>query len=226
MSADEQTIDGGLPWICTDAGDCFIRLTWDRINPDGTVAEFDRPPKHAPRAHRKPMQVHETHDVAPSAPVVQEPIPQPAAPVAQIAVPSPATAAQEIAGLAPQTGASGVTVVLAAIAVLGGGAGWKFYSQWAKQRHEERMAEIERGPQMNDENRKRCDAHANASQMAIDAVSQRVSALETRVTACESNAAKMSDGLTVGIGEDVSDRLTRVEKALKALKKPATTARR
>jgi uncharacterized protein HemX len=231
MTVDEQVIDGG-PWTCDEAGVCtrlIARITWVPVDEDGGVVDNEwehsrararreaiAKPKQTKRPEVKIEQTEETHAQVPEAP---------AAPVAQIAIPSPATAAHEVAGLMPAGGANGITVVLAAIAVLGGGAGWKFYSQWAKQKHEERMAEIERGVRTDDEGKKRCEAHANASQMAVDAVSQRVSALESRVSACESKTAKIGDGVTLGVGDDVDERLSKIEKALKVAKRRATTGR-
>jgi hypothetical protein len=61
--------------------------------------------------------------------------------------------------------------------------------------------------------------------MAVDAVSQRVSALESRVSACESKTAKIGDGVTLGVGDDVDERLSKIEKALKVAKRRATTGR-
>ena len=49
----------------------------------------------------------------------------------------------------------GNTLVLAGMAILGGGAAWKFYSQFTKQNHERKMAEIEKNSSNNEENKKR-----------------------------------------------------------------------
>jgi len=66
------------------------------------------------------------------------------APSAHIAVPStPDTTLAEVKSLAGADGGSIITVLLAAIGVLGGGAGWKFYQSYAKQKHAERMKQLE-----------------------------------------------------------------------------------
>lgn len=52
----------------------------------------------------------------------------------------------DLKAILPDAGnTSGLTVVLAGIAVLGGGAAWKFYSTFSKQKHEQTMARIEKG---------------------------------------------------------------------------------
>lgn len=73
------------------------------------------------------------------------PLPSPSpAPVAHKAVVEvPSTTVAEVKSLLPADGGSMATVLLAAIGVLGGGAGWKFYQNFAKQRHEQRMKQLE-----------------------------------------------------------------------------------
>jgi hypothetical protein len=82
----------------------------------------------------------------------EQPPPLPAPPVTpravqpteHIAVPStPTTAIPEVKSLVGADGGSIITVLLAAIGVLGGGAGWKFYQNYAKQKHAERMKQLE-----------------------------------------------------------------------------------
>ena len=50
----------------------------------------------------------------------------------------------ELSNIAQQTGGdSNLAMFLAIIAVVGGGAAWKFYSQFAEQKHEQKMKEME-----------------------------------------------------------------------------------
>jgi predicted negative regulator of RcsB-dependent stress response len=66
-------------------------------------------------------------------------VPQTTASVVQ-----PESAASELAALKDIAGGnSTLTVVLALIAVVGGGAGWKFWNQRAKLKHEEEMKKLE-----------------------------------------------------------------------------------
>lgn len=70
--------------------------------------------------------------------------PAPLAHKSLVEVPSaPPTAIGEVKSLVGADGGSIITVLLAAIGVLGGGAGWKFYQSFAKQRHAERMKQLE-----------------------------------------------------------------------------------
>lgn len=239
MAVEEQDLDGGLEWDCDDAGHCsrlLVRLQWAPVDEDGAVVDNEweyhqrsvaahREVKAAPSRGIEVQVKNEPTNEVHASEVHAEAVPAPATPVAQIAVPSPATAAHEIAGIANQAGgANGLTVALAAIAVLGGGAGWKFYSQWAKQKHEERMAEIERGPRNDDDNRKRCEGHAQESRVAVANVESKLDALTNRVNALE--ASKNEGSASIALGDDFGDRVTKLEKALKALKKPATTTKR
>lgn len=54
------------------------------------------------------------------------------------------SAAGELAALqAIGGGSSTVMIVMALLAVVGGKAGWKFWSDWRKQKHEEAMRKME-----------------------------------------------------------------------------------
>lgn len=60
--------------------------------------------------------------------------------VASVGVPDTSA---DLAKVIPQGQGGMVTVVLAAIAVLGGSAGWKFWQARSKQKHEEAMKKME-----------------------------------------------------------------------------------
>lgn len=235
MAVEEQDLDGGLEWDCDDAGHCsrlLVRLQWVPVDEDGAVVDNEwEYHQRSVAAHREvtarpargksedAVRIETTNEVHETVPA------QPAAPVAQVAVPSPATAAHEIAGIANQAGgANGLTVALAAIAVLGGGAGWKFYSQWAKQKHEERMAEIERGPRTDDESRKRCEGHAQESRAAVERIEAKLDSFARRLDALEASKQEFSGSMA--LGTDVEERVSKLEKALKVSKRRATTSGR
>jgi hypothetical protein len=64
--------------------------------------------------------------------------------IASVGVQKPLSAASELAGLKEVAGGDSVlTIALALIAVLGGSAGWKFWNNRAKLKHEEKIKQME-----------------------------------------------------------------------------------
>ena len=62
--------------------------------------------------------------------------------------PTAGALAGDFSGLAQSTGGdSMLTVILALIAVVGGGAAWKFYRQHSEQKHEQKMAQMKMNAQ-------------------------------------------------------------------------------
>jgi len=148
---------------------------------------------------------------APEAPPVEAPAPA-SEPVASIAVPDPTTAASELQGLVGAAGGdSTLAIALAAIAVLGGGAAWKFYSQQTKQSHELKLKELEIKSQTPSQSPPPCILKHGE----LDA---KVAALEAQV---EKVAAKAkAAGLPAGFDpDDIEERLEKLEKAATAKKK-------
>jgi len=146
---------------------------------------------------------------APEAPPVAEaPAPAPE-PVAHTVAPDPTTAASELQGLVGAAGGdSTLAIALAAIAVLGGGAAWKFYSQQTKQSHELKMKELEMKSQTPSQSPPPCILKHGE----LDA---KVAALEAQV---EKVAAKAkAAGLPAGFdAEEIETRIEKLEKAAKA----------
>lgn len=109
---------------------------------------------------------------------------------------------------------SGLTVVLAGIAVLGGGAAWKFYSTFSKQKHEQAMARIESERQGHE----KCDASRAALESRVNAMSSQLS---DAVRKLEEVARMLEDqrhknaALRGFDPEDIEARVEVVEKALK-----------
>jgi len=143
-----------------------------------------------------PTPVTETEPVEPEAEASAQP-PLPALPSAPRAMPSPQalsehvsvpdTAISEIKQLVPANGDAGVsTVLLAAIGVAGGGAAWKFYSQHSKNKHNERMKELEL--QAASQQQKQDDDHTKCS-VERAALEVKVVALESRLADAERRAA-------------------------------------
>jgi hypothetical protein len=121
---------------------------------------------------------------------------------------APASAAAEVQALLPRDGSvgTGVTVLLTLIAVGGGGAAWKFYTSFAKQKHEQRMKELEikeKKIELQDDkdDHKACEAARAADRAALEA---KIEALEAH------RAASLSFD-----PEDLQDRISQIEMVLK-----------
>lgn len=97
------------------------------------------------------------------------------------------TAIAEIQALAGQGDVGLTTVLLAAIGVAGGGAAWRFYSQHSRNRHAQRMKELEI--------------------MASDETTEK-QAMQKRIEELEARLAKES--------EDIRASLASLEKKAKA----------
>ncbi len=170
-------------------------------------------------------------DATPQYPMPQQlPMPTPPAnTVASVGVPT--TATDELSKLIPANGQiGGMTVVIAAIAVLGGGAAWKFYSQRSKEKHEEKLKEMELQASQPQNQHPSCKAenaaiheelkklHGAVSSLSslhtsISEVSERVAKLESKVESPE-----LPEGF-----DDLEDRLKKIEKALKPPRGKAKT---
>lgn len=148
---------------------------------------------------------------ASAAEFVGPPAPEAVAPVATVAVPT--TASGELSQLLPAgVAGSGLSLVLALVAVLGGGAAWRYYRQRSREQHELAMRELElraAGPGQS--------AECKADGVAWRAEAQR---LESRLVQLEGRA----ESLTIGGGSD--DLEARIKKLERAGKAAAPTARK
>ena len=179
---------------CTFEADAGFHLEEEHMDPAALPTPAPAPAPEAPVA-------------APEAPAAA-PAPAPE-PVAQTLAPDPTTAASEIQGLVGAAGGdSTLAIALAAIAVLGGGAAWKFYSQQTKQSHELKMKELEMKSQTPSQSPPPCILKHGE----LDA---KVAALEAQV---EKVAAKAkAAGLPAGFdAEEIETRIEKLEKAAKA----------
>lgn len=144
----------------------------------------------------------------PAAPVEAPAAPTPAPDFAAVtAAPDPTTAAGELQGLVGAAGGdSTLAIILALIAVLGGGSAFKLYQKRAEQAHELKLKEL--------------DAKAPTSSPPPCVVKH--GELETRIQAVEAQAdyaAKRAKaaGLPAGFDPDaLEDRVLKLEKAAKA----------
>jgi uncharacterized protein HemX len=113
-----------------------------------------------------------------------------------------------------------VGVVLALVAVLGGGAAWKFYSQHSKQKAE---IAAKRDEQAHELAMRRLDVEASAASASPPPCLAKHAEIEARIAACEAKVQSTSLALPAGFDADeMSDRLDKIEKALKPKPAPRT----
>lgn len=125
----------------------------------------------------------------------------------------PDMATQDVQKIMEQAGgANGYAVLLSLVAVAGGGAGWKFYQSFAKQRHEQKMKQLEIDQakvDKQDDSHKQCEAQRMALSAQVESLSAKVGELEAKFS-----APKEGGDIDVGVaGED----LEKLDKRLKAL---------
>lgn len=133
-----------------------------------------------------------------------------------------------VLGLAQNGPVGGNTLALAAIAVLGGGAAFKFYSQFTKQNHERKLAEIEKSSNNNEENKKRCEGHAMAAanstrelQMKLDDATKKLNDYAALVDTLNKKVSDMETGMNKAIraGKNIDDLEERIEEMEDKMKK-------
>lgn len=107
-------------------------------------------------------------------------------------------------------GGAGVAIVLAILAVVGGGTAWKFYQKLSEQKHEQKMKELE--IQANSQGLN--GAQPPPCQAANAALETKISALETKVTSVEKKSASISAGFDP---EDLEERVLKLEKKIKTI---------
>jgi len=103
-----------------------------------------------------------------------------------------------------------LTVILALIVVVGGGAGWKFWNKLSEQKHEQRMREMELKAQkagLGGAQPPPCQA----KQAEVDA---KLAETASRLAALEKKAASLSADFD---GEDIERQVKKLQKVVKAL---------
>jgi hypothetical protein len=106
-------------------------------------------------------------------------------------------------------GGSSVAIILAILAVVGGGAGWKFYQKFAEQKHEQAMKKLELEAQSQGLN----GTQPPPCQAANAAIEAKLVALEGKLASVEKKTSSFSAGFDA---EDVEERLVKIEKKLKS----------
>lgn len=107
----------------------------------------------------------------------------------------------QITGLAANN--SGTGIIMALIAVAGGGAAWKFYSQYSSQKHEENMARLEK----EDSSHKECEAKRLE-------LKGQISALESKL-----NQVQSSFDVNAPSTSDLEKKIKSLERKLKSTTK-------
>lgn len=107
-------------------------------------------------------------------------------------------------------GGAGAAIVLAVIAILGGGAAWKFYQKISEQKHEQKMKELELKAQAQGLN----GAQPPPCQAANAAIETKLAAMDAKLASVEKKTSSFSAGFD---GEDIEDRLIKLEKKVKSL---------
>ena len=218
-TAVTYTTDGSTT---EDTGVSMPNQAPDEQIPDDVVYEdeaVDAARKPRPAKRREPAPEDE---VVADDPPVDDEIPAVVVPKAHKAPP----AQQATVGVAApevdvkklvddSAGATPYTVMLALIAVVGGGAGWKFYQNYAKQKHEQAMKalEIEQSKADKQQNDHQACAAKNAALVAqIEGLNAKLGALESKVTAIPD--APPDAGFSVKDLDKLSKRVKAVEKKL------------
>jgi hypothetical protein len=149
---------------------------------------------------------------------MDEQIPAPAAPTpvaapqtASVGVPAPPSAA-DLSKIAADAGGGSVGLLMAALAILGGGgAVWKFLNGRSKQQHEQRMKELE----LQADNQKRDDDKDKKCESRTSGISLRIDSLEPKVTKLSEDIVNLQFSL-----RDVQSRLAEIQGKLNQLKWP------
>lgn len=135
--------------------------------------------------------------------------PRPAAQAQTLEAPTEALDLSQVGELAQ--GDSTLMILLAIIAIVGGGTAWKFYGQWASQRHEQAMARIE----LERTQAGLGGAQPPPCQVKQAEVEKRLDALDKRQqeTARKLGLLLKQDGPTI---DELDERVVRLEKAARA----------
>ena len=103
--------------------------------------------------------------------------------IATVQQPTPDAVSQDLMKIAKDNATDPtVAIILAALAVFGGGAAFKFYRQWSEQKHEEKMAKLKIESKGQDKSPGQCQAvHAQLTADLAE-VKSRVGTLENKIS--------------------------------------------
>ena len=128
----------------------------------------------------------------------------------QSADPTGAALAGEFSNLAQSTGGdSMLAIILALIAVIGGGAAWKFYRQYSEQKHEQSMAQMK----MNAQAQGMTGAQPPPCQVANAKLDAEIKQLKSRLSTIDNKMSLNADF----DGDFVERKVKKLERRLKEL---------
>jgi hypothetical protein len=219
-----------LPFV-ENGGHCVLVLQEEIVDKHGHKLDGDADPKAKngcdhrdtaewKAAHQKPSV---TRAVAKEKPMdeIKHPEVVPPAPVVTTAsVGVPLDVPPNIMALMPKDGSASIITVLLALIVTAGAVAWKFGPGWmeAKRERETKQAELEE---------KRIDQQSSQHiecKVARDQVEARVASVESTATGLSARVDELAGkveqngSLSVG-GDDLAEKVGKLEKAIKALKK-------
>jgi uncharacterized protein HemX len=173
--------------------------------------------KHNDKVSKQEIKMEPKQEVAQLAeqPVaVEAPVAAPAASETHAATAEPAAAPFDVNQLVASTGGNPmVAVVLAGIAVLGGGAAMKFYKQFSEQKHEQAMKKLELDAQSQGLNG--AQPPPCAAQNAV--IEGRLAAMEAKLVSMEKKTSSFSADFDAS---DLEERIEKLEKKAKAGGRP------
>ena len=143
------------------------------------------------------------------APVVAETVAEPAIP-----------AADDLTKVMDAAGGGGMGLVALVILVVGGAAGWKFWSKLSEQKHEQKMKQLEIDAQAQGLGSAQpipCQSVTKVQADAIAKLNAQVEDLASRLTRAERKSSSFADF----DADDFTDRIEKLEKAVKATKTPS-----
>lgn len=222
---------------CGIISDLTIVLSSDRVFGEEKAVSYPSSKKKATPMKPKSVTTDEVHE-APAEIVMEEhteAVPQtaplaPPAPAMVHPVPGSDGVVQILQNLPAGSSLNGLSLAMAAVAILGGGTAFKFYTQLSKQKHAERMKKLDHADSFNEENKKRCDGHAsvateglNKLKHSIDDVTtslnqaiESIKILDTRMCNIENKAQE------IDLDTDVPARRSTPKKSRSGAKKPTT----
>lgn len=116
---------------------------------------------------------------------------------------------EDIGALIEQSGGGFTGVAAALIAVAGGGAAMKFYSDMNKNKHEEKMEKLRlesEAQKNNSGDHTACQAERATLIAKLEETNQKLTRLESK-----------QKGLALSVGDDMEDRLASLEKKVKRM---------
>lgn len=152
------------------------------------------------------------------------PVEQAPALVAHTEQPAPSTpSVSDLGALAQQTGGNPMlTIALAAIAVLGGGAAWKHWQKLSEQKHEQAMEDKRIAAQAQGLGNAQpipCQTVTKVQAEALAKLTEALAAQDARLAAIEKKNKSMS------VDFDADEATERIEKAEKAIRDMRKTLR-